>query len=433
MRLAHLDAACPAPLSSAMLGGISTNTHECRLRRAPAGTRCRARVPARPPATTSATTAIRADRRVARARGRASADSVRRSRLDPARLLAARACSAGTDRAERGHQREREHQRADERERIRERERTEDAALDRLQREHRHQRGDDDAASRRASAAPTSTAERTMSCEQRLAPYRGRSCCIACMTFSTSTTAPSTRMPKSIAPIEIRFAGSPIDVQADERDEQRERDHRPRRSREPTSCGGTARRPPTTSKKPCSRLSCTVASVWLTRSRAVVEGLDLHALRQYRVVQLVDLAGARRRARATDSRRGASATNPSTISRSVVPADRAAPRRAATARLGDVADRDRRAVAGLERHAASDVLGRVDVADAAHRELLVAMTQEAAADVDVRLARARRSRSRERHAVRAEAIGIDLDVDLLQVAAEAAPRRPRPAPGAARA
>ncbi len=109
--------------------------------------------------------------------------------------------------AQRRHQREREHQRADQREGIGERERPEDAALDRLQREHRHQRRDDD--QHRVERRPRHVHRRAHHEPQHASRVSGRSCRSACITFSTSTTAPSTRMPKSIAPIEIRLAGSP--------------------------------------------------------------------------------------------------------------------------------------------------------------------------------------------------------------------------------
>ena len=53
----------------------------------------------------------------------------------------------------------------------------------------------------------------TSSAERVTRPSRAERSCgllssMARRTFSTSTTAPSTRIPKSIAPIEMRFAGS---------------------------------------------------------------------------------------------------------------------------------------------------------------------------------------------------------------------------------
>ena len=84
-------------------------------------------------------------------------------------------------------------------------------------------------------------------------------------------------------------------------------------------------------------------------------------------------------------------------------------------------------------HDALDVLRRFDVADAADGELLVAVPQEAAADVDGWTCASASVDVGEREAVREQARGIDLDVHFLQIAAEASRRRRRPAPGAARA
>ena len=70
------------------------------------------------------------------------------------------------------------------------------------------------------------------------------------------------------------------------------------------------------------------------------------------------------------------------------------------------------------QHDVLDVVGGCEVADAADRELLVAVAQEAAADVQVRLARAPRSTSASVRSCASSARRIDLDVDLLQVAAE---------------
>src|SRR6185437_858420 len=105
----------------------------------------------------------------------------------------------------------------------------------------------------------------------------------------------------------------------------------------------------------------------------------LHALRQYRVVQNVDLP-----VHALEHARGIFAAAHQREAFDylalVVPTDRAAPRRRRERDARDVSDRERQAVAGLERHFLQ-VLGRVDEADPADRELLIAVPQETAADI----------------------------------------------------
>ena len=85
------------------------------------------------------------------------------------------------------------------------------------------------------------------------------------MMFSASTTAPSTMMPKSMAPMEIRLAGMPSRC-------------RPMKATssdsgitvatisEPRRLRRNSHSTPTISVAPNSRLCCTVPSVWPTRS-----------------------------------------------------------------------------------------------------------------------------------------------------------------------
>ena len=152
-------------------------------------------------------------------------DSRARSELDRLRILAAASRGPSSARAQRRHQREREDQRAEQRERVGQRERAEDPALDALQREHRDQRGDDDRhrVERRPRHVERGVADERRACRARVSGWRSRAMWI---TFSTRMTAPSTRMPKSIAPIEIRFAGRPIACRPMNAHEQRDRDHR---------------------------------------------------------------------------------------------------------------------------------------------------------------------------------------------------------------
>ena len=167
---------------------------------------------------------------------------------------------------------------------------------------------------------------------QHLAPRSAaaRAAARAC-TFSTSTTAPSTRMPKSIAPIEIRLAGSSMHVQADERAEQRERDHR----RDDQRAGEAAQEQPHHRHHQQEAVQQVVlhrAERVADEERAVVERLDLHAL----------AAGSCRSARATfcvhavqHARRVlAAAHEHEALDRLLllVPADGAAPRRVRHAR-----------------------------------------------------------------------------------------------------
>ena len=99
-----------------------------------------------------------------------------------------------------------------------------------------------------------------------------------------------------------------------------------------------------------------------------------------------------------------------------VVADRAEPRRVRQHHARDVADGDRRAAFALEDDGLH-VLGAADVADAADRQLLIAVLQEAAADVPVGTAE-RLADVGQREAVREQARRVDFDVHLLQVAAE---------------
>ena len=156
-------------------------------------------------------------------------------------------------------------------------------------------------------------------------------------------------------------------------------------------------------------------SVSPTRVGPVVERLDPHPLRQDAVVQLADLlvdpveddarvlAAAQQREPFGD------------FALDVV-ADRAEPRRVRQHDARHVADGDRRAAFALE-HDRLQVLRAPDVADAADRQLLIAVLKEAAADVAVRPAE-RVADVGQRQVVREQTRRIDLDVHLLQVAAE---------------
>ena len=97
-------------------------------------------------------------------------------------------------------------------------------------------------------------------------------------------------------------------------------------------------------------------------------------------------------------------------------ADRAAPRRVRLHHAGHVADGHRRAVLALE-YDAFQVVGGFEISQAPHREFLVAVAQEAAADVHVRLGD-RLLEVGQRQALREKARGVGLDMEFLQVAAE---------------
>ena len=124
--------------------------------------------------------------------------------------------------AEQRNQRQRKEQRADQRAGDGPGHRREDAALVPLQREDRDVRGDDD--EHREEGGPAHFDRRLL--DGRRAGRFGR--CPAFNSpswrkmFSTTMTAPSTMMPKSIAPSESRLAGNAAPGQPDERGQQRQ-------------------------------------------------------------------------------------------------------------------------------------------------------------------------------------------------------------------
>ena len=98
-------------------------------------------------------------------------------------------------------------------------------------------------------------------------------------------TAPSTMMPKSIAPSDSRLAGMPRMRQAEERGQQRQRDDQRRRCRRRAGCRGTVQH-----ERHEQRAFEQVVEHRVQRRvdqpGAVVERHDLHALRQDRRVEL---------------------------------------------------------------------------------------------------------------------------------------------------
>ena len=147
-----------------------------------------------------------------RRRASAPAAAARYTRLQHADqrvfLASARFCPAATE-AQQRHQRQREQQRADQRRDDRVRHRREDAAFVPLQGEDRNVRDDDD--QHREQRRPADLHRRV---EDRRAPQARcrsrRAASDSCRKmFSTTITAPSTMMPKSIAPSDSRFAGMP--------------------------------------------------------------------------------------------------------------------------------------------------------------------------------------------------------------------------------
>ena len=148
---------------------------------------------------------------------------------------------------------------------------------------------------------------------------------------------------------------------------------------------------------------------------AVVRGDDLHALGQDLVVELghfpVDAVEHQRRVLAAAHQH--QALHHFAV---LVVGDRAAPRRRRELDAGHVAQGERAAVALLE-HDGLDVLDRIDEADAADGQLLVAVAQEAAADVEVGLP------DRCFQVAQAQAGGVQpgrigLDLEFLEVASE---------------
>jgi hypothetical protein len=125
-------------------------------------------------------------------------------------FLDLRVLDAQGDGAERGNHGEREDEGAEQGEAVGQRKRSEDSTFDALQREHRDQRGNDDG---HCEERRTCHGDRgTHNQRQQIAPPFGLLRAASWRTFSARTTAPSTRMPKSTAPIEMRFAGRWIRV-----------------------------------------------------------------------------------------------------------------------------------------------------------------------------------------------------------------------------
>jgi len=111
----------------------------------------------------------------------------------------------------------------------------------RWRREHRDQRGDDDRHRVETSGATTSNRGAADDPEHLAARTTASfSRAMVDHVLDQDHPPPSTRMPKSIAPIEIKFAGQVDQAQPDERHEQREGYHRGDDQGTRGSCGGTA-------------------------------------------------------------------------------------------------------------------------------------------------------------------------------------------------
>ena len=148
---------------------------------------------------------------------------------------------------------------------------------------------------------------------------------------------------------------------------------------------------------------------------AVVHRHDLHPLGKDRGVQafdlLMDAVEDKRRILAPPHQ-----DQPLDLLALAVVCDRTPARGRHHLNGGDVADSQRSAVLGFERDAL-DVLGRLDQADAAHGQLLIALPQEAAADIRIRFAD-RVLEFAQGQSGGIELAGIGLDVQLFQKTAE---------------
>ena len=100
----------------------------------------------------------------------------------------------------------------------------------------------------------------------------------------------------------------------------------------------------------------------------------------------------------------------------IVHADDSQPRRVADLDVGDIGHRDRSRLVGLQ-HDVADVVERVDEADAANVEGLLADAQIVAAGVGVGV-RDRADQGRERNLVVGQLLRIDIDVVFLGQSAE---------------
>ena len=200
--------------------------------------------------------------------------------------------------------------------------------------------------------------------------------------FSTTITAPSTMMPKSIAPSESRFAGMPrmrrpMNVASSDSG-MIDRDDRRRARRLPQEQNSTS----VTSSAPSSRLWNTVVERLVDEPGAVVERHDLHALRQDDAFSCVDALLHRLQ---HDRRVLALAHQHDALDDVVVvvlPDD-------ALARHGADVDRARCRLTSigvplvLGDDDVADVVRRAQQADAADQELLLALLDVAAAGVRV--------------------------------------------------